>query len=411
MPDPWHDPAMERRTISLYHRIESALETIARGLKPLETVRQTAGFLVENFSEDLGLLGGRIYASEGPDYELVSTFGRVDKTKLGFHVSKDYPALWKLLEAGTHVMQRGDPELDESIEESIGSGRHFAAICVDDGNYILSFDYIEEPGARDALVATLNIVRLAINQKLREERMEALMEDAKRIQASILPRRLPQPGPFRLAARSDPADIVGGDFYDVITLDDQSFVAVIADATGHGLPAALQVRDVFMGLRMGLSREFKISRTLERLNRIIHHSRLATKFVSLFLVEVNLNGQIFYCCAGHPPALLRRASGSIEGLKTGGLLLGPLAGTRYTVAGTTMCPGDTLLLYTDGITEIQNPAQDEFGVDALKVLLSGPDFAEPEKLVEKIFTTIQHFAGPDYRQDDQSVLVIHREES
>jgi len=401
---------MGRRSISLYHRIERALETIARASTPLETIRQTADFLVENFAEDLGLLGGRIYVSDGPEYELVSTFGRVEKAELGFRVSKDYAALWKLLESGTHVMHRGDPELDERIEKGIGSGEHFAAVIVDDGHYVLSFDFVEDAGARDALIATLNIVRLAINQKLREERMDALMEDARRIQASLLPRRLPQPGSFRLAARSEPAEIVSGDFYDVISLDEQSFVALIADATGHGLPAALQVRDVFMGLRMGLSREYKISRTLERLNRIIHHSRLATKFVSLFLVEVDLSGQIFYCCAGHPPALLRRASGEIEELRTGGLLLGPLADTRYPVAGAMIDPGDSLLLYTDGITEIQNPEGEEFGLDALKSIFSGPHAAAPDALVDEIFETIHDFAGPDYRQDDQSVLVIHREE-
>ncbi len=402
---------MERRSISLYHRIERALETIARASTPLETIRQTAHFLVENFSGDLGLLGGRIYVSEGLHYELVATFGQVEKTELGFRVSKDYPALWKLLESGTHVMHRGDPDLDEAIEEGIGSGKNFAAIIVDDGQYVLSFDFIGEAGTREDLVATLNIVRLAINQRLREERMESLMEDARRIQAALLPRRLPQPGDFRLAARSDAAEIVGGDFYDVYSLDEYSFVAVIADATGHGLPAALQVRDVFMGLRMGLGREYKISRTLERLNNIIHHSRLATKFVSLFVVEVDLNGQLVYCCAGHPPALLRRTSGEIEALRTGGLLLGPLAETHYTVAGTMMKPGETLLLYTDGITEIQNPEEEEFGVEALSAILEGPNAADPEALVEEIFDAIHAFAGPNYRQDDQTVLVIHRKEA
>jgi len=402
---------MERRSISLYHRIERALETIVSASTPLETIQKTAGFLLDSFSEDLGLCGGRIYALDGKHYELVATFGTVEKTELGFKVSREYPALWKLLDHGVHIMDRNDPELDEDIEQGAGSGEHFAAIIVDDGNYILSFDFTEESsGTREALMATLNIIRLAINQKLREERMDALIEDARRIQKSILPRRLPQPGNFLMAARSEPAEIVGGDFYDIINLDEHSFVAVIADATGHGLPAALQVRDIFTGLRMGLSREYKISRTLERLNRIIHHSRLATKFVSLFLIEIDLDGQAFYCCAGHPPALLRTATGEIRALRTGGLLLGPLAGTRYVVSGIKINPGDTLLMYTDGITEIENPDGDEFGVGALEKILSGPNYHQPDRLIEEIFETIHEFAGPDYRQDDQTALVIHRRE-
>jgi len=403
---------MERRSISLYHQIEKAMETIAMASTPLETIQQTADVLVESFSEDLGLLGGRIYVSDGAFYELVAVFGEITEAEIGFRVSKDYPALWKLLECGTNVMDRNDPRLDERIEQGAGSGEHFAAIIVDDGNYVLSFDFVEEGAeTREALVATLNIIRLAINQKLREERMDALMEDARRIQKSILPRRLPQPGDFLVAARSEPAEIVGGDFYDLITLDESSFVVVIADATGHGLPAALQVRDVFMGLRMGLSREYKIGRTMERLNRIIHHSRLATKFVSLFLAEIDLNGQVFFCCAGHPPTLLRRASGEIEKLTTGGLLLGPLAETRYTVSGTRMEPGDTLLMYTDGITEIRNPEENEFGTDALEEILNSPEHADPEALIEEIFLRIHAFAGKDFRQDDQTVLVVHRKEN
>ena len=158
-----------------------------------------------------------------------------------------------------------------------------------DGEYALSLDVVRPESDREDLLATLNIVRLAINQKLREERMQQILQESRRIQESILPRRIPTYGDFDLAARTVPAEIVGGDFYDFIALTDSVFYVVVADATGHGLPAALQVRDIYTGLRMGLSREFKLSRTLERLNQIIHRSRLATKFVSLFLADLTVS--------------------------------------------------------------------------------------------------------------------------
>ena len=94
---------------------------------------------------------------------------------------------------------------------------------------------------------------------------------------------------------------VGGDFYDYIPVTDKILGLAIADVSGHGLPAALQVRDIYMGLRMGLARDFKIVRTVERMNQIIHQSTLTSRFVSMFYGELELNGVFIYVNAGHPP--------------------------------------------------------------------------------------------------------------
>ena len=141
---------------------------------------------------------------------------------------------------------------------------------------------------------------------------------------------------------------------------------VVADATGHGLPAALQVRDVFTGLRMGLAREFKLTRTVARLNQIIHRSRLATKFVTLFLAELNLEGRIIFCNAGHPAAIVMREDGSVSLLRSGGMILGPNPDARYTFGIENINPGDLLVLYTDGITEATGGVDgEEYGRERL----------------------------------------------
>ena len=384
------------------------METIAGGSSPLETIQTTAHFLADTFTDDLGLKGGRIYSFDDGDYELVATFGLVGKIPLGQQVGADYMPIRHLLETGVAVMHRDDPGLDPTLEDLLGTGEVFAAIVVDDGHFILSFDVDAPHIAVDDLISTLNIVRLAINQQLREVRMAVVMEDARRIQTSILPRHLPSPGDFTLAGRCLAAEIVGGDFYDVIELDDASFDVVVADATGHGLPAALQVRDVFTGLRMGLSREYKLGGTLERLNRIIHRSRLATKFVSLFLAEIDLSGTIMYCCAGHPPALLVRASGEVERLAAGGLPLGPFPNARYTAGLSKIGPGDTLVIYTDGITEAHGVGETEFELDRLEELVVSARDLDPEALVERIFAEVQAFSGSETLHDDQTVLVVQR---
>jgi len=250
---------------------------------------------------------------------------------------------------------------------------------------------------------------LAVNQKLREDRVMALIEDARQIQNSILPRQIPQPGDFEIAARTVAAEIVGGDFYDVITLDDDVFDVVVADATGHGLPAALQVRDVFTGLRMGLAREYKLTRTIARLNQIIHRSRLATKFVTLFLAEMNLDGRIIYCNAGHPAAVVMRADGSVSFLRAGGMILGPNPNARYTFGIEELDPGDLLVLYTDGITEATGEIEsEEYGRDRLIHELRAARHLDPLAIVDRVFSDVEEFAAVSPPADDQTLMVVKR---
>ena len=403
---------MPRRAISLFRRIEDALETIARGSTPLETIRETAEHLVANFSGDLGLMGGRIYRRDDDgDYVLVATFGRTSEQAIGTRIESSYPAMERLLDEGAVFMSLTDSEVDPELEAELGTSEEFAAIVVADGAFSLAFDLVPGLGRTEDLVAALNIVRFAINQKLREERMMEILEEARRIQGSILPHRTPAYGDFRLAARSIPAEVVGGDFYDYITLTEDSFNVVVADATGHGLPAALQVRDIFVGLRMGLTRDFKITRTLERLNGIIHRSRLATKFVSLILAEVDVGGTVMYCNAGHPPGILVHRNGEVEYLRTGGMILGPRRNTHYVIGLAHMEPGDLLALYTDGITETARGRmeEEEFTVDRLAAVLRENRFLSPADLVELVFRSVQEFSGRERPVDDQTLVILKRE--
>lgn len=399
---------MASRTRSLFHRIENALETIALGSTPLKTIHDTAEFLASQFADDLGITGGRIYAHTDGSYELVEGFGAASGAPIGLRVWKTYPPFEQMLDTGLVIMSRDDERLDQHLERELGTRECFAAIAVADGSYVLSFD-VEAPGDdHEELHRTLNIIRLAINQKLREERMLSIMEDARQIQNSILPRHLPKPGDFEIAARSVAAEIVGGDFYDLIVLDDEVFDVVIADAAGHGLPAALQVRDVFTGLRMAVSREFKLSRTVKRLNSIIHRSRLATKFVSLVLVEVDLNGTVIYCNAGHPRPVLMHTDGSVSRLDQGGPILGPIPDASYSIGVQCMGPGDLMVLFTDGVTEASPNGDDEYGVERLIHAVRTVRHRDPAAIVDRVFSDVAEFSRRTPPADDQTVVVVKR---
>jgi sigma-B regulation protein RsbU (phosphoserine phosphatase) len=235
---------------------------------------QTAEAVIEQFSGVLGVRGGRLYVRRDGGYELKRTFGGVPAIEPGLFIPEDYVPIERVVDEGVVVMDLSAPGVDAELERKLGAER-FAAIAVGDDEYILSFT-VDPSAPEDDLLSSLGILRLAVDQKLRQDRYVTALQEARRIQMSILPKRAIRRGSLEIAGFTTPAELVGGDYFDFITVSDRILGIAIADASGHGLPAALQVRDVYTGLRMAVERDFKIVRTVERLNRIIHESRLTT---------------------------------------------------------------------------------------------------------------------------------------
>ncbi len=403
-----HAAPPESAPKSLFRRVERTLSTIERGEDILATIQNVAEYMVTNFREDLGIIGGRLYKRADDGYELVGSFGAATPPP-GTIVPHSYAPIEAAIDSGLVVMDRAAPGLDPELEALLGTRERFAAIALAEGDYLISFDVAAGRARERDLRASLNIVRLAINQKLRQERFEEILEDALRIQTSILPKRTPSYADFDIGGASRAAEVVGGDFYDYIPITPHLFDLVIADASGHGLPAALQVRDVYMGLRMGLSRDYKVSRTVERLNAIINRSKLATKFVSLFVAELETNGSIIYVNAGHPPPFLLHADGSIEYLREGGMVLGPMPDAAYLRGFARLEPGGMLVMYTDGITECHGPrAGDEFGVQRLQRLVRKLKHHPAQEIVRQVFAALDRFSARTVPDDDQTLVIVRR---
>jgi len=296
--------------------------------------------------------------------------------------------------------------VDPEFERQLGVER-FAAIAVGDDQYVLSFSV--DPGAPDEdLLSSLGILRHAVDQKLRQERIVSVLNEARQIQMSILPRRAPKAGPFDMAGFTQPAEIVGGDFFDFIPVSERIWGIAIADASGHGLTAALQVRDVYTGLRMGVARDFKIVRTVERLNRIINQSRMTTKFVSLFYGELeDEDGNFIYVNAGHPPPLHFQAKG-VTTLRQTGMVLGPFASAAYSRGYLTLEKGDTLLLYTDGMIEATDGKGKEFGIERLKKTFFALRDRPSAEITQALIDRLAEFTRGRPPEDDRTVVVVRR---
>ncbi|MBP7589681.1 MAG: hypothetical protein KBA72_17150, partial [Thermoanaerobaculia bacterium] len=230
---------------NLMKRVEQLVREIQTEDEVGNTIYNLADAIISRFRDALGFYGGRLYQWDGEFYELKATFPNARPAEREIRVPANYAPIEIALSEGVVYMDSSDPRFDHKFEEQIGVDR-FAAIEVGDEEFILSFDVA--PGVRrDDVLFSLGVLRHGINQKLRQERMQEVFDQARKIQASILPRRAPVYGGFELYGRIQPMESVGGDFYDYIPITDKILGLAIADVSGHGLPAALQVRDIYMG--------------------------------------------------------------------------------------------------------------------------------------------------------------------
>jgi sigma-B regulation protein RsbU (phosphoserine phosphatase) len=367
-------------------------------------VQQIAEIIATNFRDELGISGGRIYEARGDNsFELIGRFGIAYEAPLGIDIPRDYRPIELVLENGIVVMSPDDPGVDPVLEERLGA-RRFAAIAAGDEEYIVSFDVAPELGREDILFS-LNLIRYVINDRMRAMRYESLIVEAQRIQASILPQRVPIYAGFDIWGKTVPAEIVSGDFYDFIPVNENILGLAIADGSGHGLPAALVVRDIYMGLRMATDRDFKIIRTMQKLNKIIHRSRMTTKFVSLFYGELETGGIFIYTNAGHnPPFLLKLKGNKIEYLRNGGPVLGPTPDATYTRGFVNLEPGDLLCLYTDGIVEAHDVHDHEFGLDRLQRVVRSNRGRTAQEIGQEVLAKVKKWGRAG--EDDRTVVIV-----
>jgi serine phosphatase RsbU (regulator of sigma subunit) len=393
----------------LMKKVEQVVAAMDRAEDVGTTIHSLLEIIIVKFHDELGIYGGRLYQRRGHSYVLQATFGDAKEVPRGLKVPLSYPPIQLVLEEGAVYMNADDPRMDKSFEDLIGV-RQFVAIEVGDEEYILAFDVASEDRGDDILFS-LGILRHSLNQKIRRERMEGIFAEARKIQASILPRRAPVYGNFDLAGRSDPMEAVGGDFYDYIPVTEKILGLTIADVSGHGLPAALQVRDIYMGLRMGLARDFKIVRTVERMNNIIHQSTLTSRFVSMFYGELELNGVFIYVNAGHPPPFHLAVDGTVRFMEEGGPVLGPLPGATYERGFVIMKPGDMMVFYTDGLCETRGREKEgdpleEYGTDRLLRVARDTQGRSAQEIVEALFASVEAFGGDASPDDDRTAMVV-----
>lgn len=267
------------------------------------------------------------------------------------------------------------------------------------------------------LIAHLTAVKVRETEQYeaveRAERMAEELRRAATIQQNLLPPEPVREGRVVVAGRNIPSFDVGGDYFDFIPADEGVLVVGLGDVAGKGMPAAMLMMNLQATVRAQVETGRSLREVMGRLNRSIHQNVRGMRFVTLFLARVDTrSGILTYVNGGHNPPYVMRATGEVETLSAGGLLLGMFPEAEYEEGTITLREGDLLVAYSDGVTEAHAPGAkdgefgDDFGETRLETFLRDARELPPETLVERLIARVREFSGPTQLSDDVTVAAI-----
>jgi serine phosphatase RsbU (regulator of sigma subunit)/anti-sigma regulatory factor (Ser/Thr protein kinase) len=253
----------------------------------------------------------------------------------------------------------------------------------------------------------VRVAQLVQQQQLearQRERIEQELRVARAIQETLLPRHLPDLPGWAVAAYWQPARAVGGDFYDFIGLPDGKLGIVIGDVTDKGVPAALVMASTRSILRGTAEHYTAPGQVLERVNNLLYPDMPPKMFVTcLYAIFEPATGRFWFANAGHNLPIQANHQGSTD-LWARGMPLGLMPDMRYEEAETTLAPGDSILLYSDGLVEAHNPLREMFGFPRLRQFLA--EHAQATAKIDALKLALAAFVGPAWEQEDDVTLVL-----
>jgi sigma-B regulation protein RsbU (phosphoserine phosphatase) len=398
----------------LYRRLDAlfgSLKTRRAQPKLLESFLEDA---FANLRDDLRLRAGFLYAERRDNFALVKAVGEVERPP----AETLDPALSPLAEVKRHrVYIFRDPDAEGSPHRlGLLPRAAVAALVVGQRPQRYAVFFLLADGWQvEEVDFALNTIRASLDARLVDARVRGSFREAAEIQQSLLVEDPPPFPGFELAARSVAAEEVGGDFYDFHSFNGDMLGLSIGDASGHGLPAALLVRDVVTGMRMGIEKELKVAHVFEKLNRVIHRSRLSSRFVSVFYGELERDGNLVYVNAGHQPPILffreqRPGQPCDLELSIGGTVIGPLPEARFRRGFARVHPGEVLLMLTDGILERRDKAGEFFGLDRVRAIVRESQAEPATVILDRLFEAALGWGAGRPWEDDATIVVVKRDD-
>ncbi len=260
-------------------------------------------------------------------------------------------------------------------------------------------------------VAALRIHNLALTQEAAERhRLERELTIARNLQVALIPESLPHVDGYRFFGATRPSRGVSGDYYQLVErAGGDEFVLALADVSGKGISAALLTGYLEAVSSVPIEDGDPPHEIFNRVSRKLHERTPSNRFATMFLgVLAPSTAGFHFASAGHTPACLIRSSGSVEWLGSTGLPLGLMPGSEYQLGTTTLEIGDTLVVYSDGYTEAEGPAGEEFGQDRLAEVCVEHQLLEPEALAHEVDRALEAYAAGQPFADDRTIVVVRR---
>ena len=261
-----------------------------------------------------------------------------------------------------------------------------------------------------ALIISLFLVNLLVLLEVADRlTLKGELEVAREIQLAMLPRGTYTVGDIEICGVTRPANTVGGDFYDVLPLPDGRIIVTLGDVAGKGSPAALLMALLLAVLRTLVDEAMEAPALMRRLNAQICRHSPASRFITLFYaVYTPSSGALTYVNAGQTPPLLRRRDGRFERLTGTGVALGMFEGSEFGSVQTTLEPGEMLVMYSDGITEAEDPQEQPFDEAGLELVVERFAAANAADLGTQVLKAVGIHANDTRFTDDLTILIVKR---
>jgi sigma-B regulation protein RsbU (phosphoserine phosphatase) len=256
------------------------------------------------------------------------------------------------------------------------------------------------------VTVAMEYARLTL-ESLERERLKRELEVAAVIQSHLYPQSFPDFPGFRLASRSSSSRQVAGDTYDVL-LCDNTVIVTVTDVSGKGVGAGMIASGVHAAVRLMAGGSESLSDLAIGINRYLVGATADNRFATFAMVRIAPDGKLQAINAGHCPVMVRRRDGKVEHIVSSGLPLGILDSASYTDIFDELAPGDLLVLYTDGLTEAEDPDEEEFGIGRVAAVVEGLADPTAEGLCEELLRVVDEHTCGKPLQDDATLLVVER---